>query len=174
MTSLKQKLAYLAATAIPIYLWAKLIQNYLKYKQQIIEKKKTHNKHNCVVTYSKDSGMFGWPEYPERLPLNLSSYDKFLEPVLYFIDTAKYKLDVSVMILNCQNIIDALVQAAERNVKIRLILDARYNDVKQKMRLLVKKGEFLLFWLNFIIIWMFSRCKNNVWSKVFAYWFNDA
>lgn len=104
---------------VPLYTWKRLYQQLCLLR----ETKLFHQRHNCCVTYFKGKGFAGWPPHKERLGYNIIESDQIYEPILYFLRTAKYSVNVAVMILNINVIEEVLCKIAKRGVLVRLVLD---------------------------------------------------
>lgn len=150
---LKNKLWLLSSAALlvlPLYTWRRLIKSYRKeihnYENDIL----FHNRHNCVVMYSPKKGMSGWPPNTGRVkPKIVDGIGTLFEPIIYFINTATQTLDIAMMILSFNGVLNALVEANKRGVKIRLLLN--YNHAEgflNNYRKLIKEGKWVLNFFN--------------------------
>ncbi|CAH1138892.1 unnamed protein product [Phyllotreta striolata] len=113
-------LIFLAVTLIPCYIKYKKLKK--KYNEQVLFKER----HNCVVMYTAQLGMKGWPPSEARICPNIiekDCLDRMYEPILYFINTSVITLDIAYMMISINKIYDALFEARKRGVEIRLIMN---------------------------------------------------
>lgn len=97
-------------------------------------------RHNCVVMY-REKVVLGWPPVERLLKSNVlkQHFEDLFEPLLYFINTAAFSLEVAVMLISVQPILKAFSIANKRGVKIRIILNLEHcKDINLKE--LVKEG----------------------------------
>lgn len=113
-------LSFGALGAIPYTTWSYLYVTYKEKKRLCDETILHYKRHNCVVTFSKGKGHFGWCERDET-NLNISNVKSVYEPFLYFINTARETLDIAVMSMNAECIIKSLISAQQKGVKVRVI-----------------------------------------------------
>lgn len=117
------RLLYIVAGAfsllLPFYTWNRLYRRL----RELSETKLFHERHNCCVTYFNGKGFAGWPPQKDRLGLSVLESDQIFEPILYFLRTAKYSVDIAVMILNVSAIERTICDIAKKGVVVRLLLD---------------------------------------------------
>jgi phosphatidylserine/phosphatidylglycerophosphate/cardiolipin synthase-like enzyme len=135
-----------------LYLWKKLYKTYITLGKQYQEQEVFYERHNCTIMYSRKQ-ITGWPpDY--KITIDTNNLDRFLEPYLYFIDTAKYTLDIAVMTFTMKQLLNAVQNALKRGVKVRLIANflsvkgsnKHYNELQKagiKIALYVDKTENL-------------------------------
>lgn len=116
---------------LPLYTWKRLFHQF----QQMREETLFLQRHNCCVTFFQGKGFAGWPPHKDRLGYAMPTHQEVYEPVLYFLRTAKYSLDIAVMILCVRKIIETLCEIAEKGVRIRLIMDYERSDTETIQRL---------------------------------------
>lgn len=119
------------ALLLPLYTWKRL----LRQLEQMREEKLFHQRHNCCVTYSQGKGYAGWPPHKERLSYVLLTHQEVYEPLLYFLQTAKYTLNIAVMILSVRRIIETLCEIARKGVCVRLLMDYDKSDTETIQKL---------------------------------------
>lgn len=115
---------------------------YIQLARQYKEVKLFKSRHNCVVMY-RDKVFIGWPPIGKRLKSDIPKdrLEELYEPVLYFINTAKYSLDVAVMIITIKPIWKALADANCRGVKVRLLLNFDHcHGMHENIKDLLRKG----------------------------------
>ncbi|XP_074028048.1 phospholipase D [Leptinotarsa decemlineata] len=131
---LEYKFAILSSAAfiiIPYYTWKSFYRTYKSLKRQYDEEILFSKRHDCVVMYSSNKGMYGWPPYRERIVADITDEnwcDKLYEPIIYFIDTAKFTLDVAIMMITIKQIYQALIDAQKRGVKVRILLNFEHSE----------------------------------------------
>lgn len=116
---------------LPLYTWRRLI----KQLRQMNKTKLFYQRHNCCVTYFKSKGFTGWPTHESDVEFSLLNGTCIYEPVLYFLRTAKFSVNIAVMILNVKAIEETLSNIAEKGVRVRLILDYDKCDLETVQRL---------------------------------------
>lgn len=100
-------------------------------------------RHNCVVMY-RDKVFTGWPPIGKQIKSNIvkDSIAELYEPLHYFITTAQFSLDVALMTISMKPIYKALSQAANRGVKVRLLLNFEHAHVcKEDIKDLLRQGK---------------------------------
>lgn len=97
-------------------------------------------RHNCVVMY-REKVVVGWPpkEIIVKSDIPKDCFEDLYEPILYFINTAKYSIDVAVMIIGIKPIFKALLDAQRRGVKIRIVLNFEHIDT-DNIKELIREG----------------------------------
>ncbi|XP_017780277.1 PREDICTED: mitochondrial cardiolipin hydrolase-like [Nicrophorus vespilloides] len=117
--------------------------NKLQFEKTALD----HRKHNCVVMYSRERGMCGWPEYPEGLKTSISTYYLFNEPLLFFVKTAKKTVDIAIMHMSLRALLDSLVDALDRGVAVRIIFD--YTSMRTvDLKFLEAAGAEIIYYVN--------------------------
>lgn len=116
---------------LPIYTWKRLYKKI----QKIREEKLFFERHNCCVCYCKGT-MTGWPPHRERLYLTLTTIEQLYEPVLYFLRTARFRIDIALMIINVIVVKTVLCELAKSGVQVRLLLDHSQADFESVQKLL--------------------------------------
>ena len=127
-------------TMFSIYQWLR----YIKVSRLSKKKLMHFEKHNCVVMY-RDGLMEGWPEPGEKDNLEHNGLVANEAPILYFISTATKSLDIAVMLLMNDTIETALIDAAKRKVRVRLILAIRLQNGSKFLANLIKLGIYNFF-----------------------------
>ncbi|KAK5639323.1 hypothetical protein RI129_011815 [Pyrocoelia pectoralis] len=69
------------------------------------------------------------------------------EPILYFIETAETSIDISVTSITVQCVIDELMEAVKRNVKVRIITDFHSNRNYKLLIPLQRVGVEVLYYI---------------------------
>lgn len=139
---MKKYILYGVLLSIPIYTWFKLYREWKNLRDEYEKHQLFTKRHNCTVMY-RNGNVIGWP-CANTLKHSILA-DKY-EPILYFIRTSEVSLDIAVMVLNAQCVIDELVKAMKRNVKIRIIADYEYN-YNSVIKQLLNSGISLLFYV---------------------------
>lgn len=103
---------------IPLY---KIVMFLKESYRRHVEEELFKQRHNCVVRYSPDGGMIGWDNI--IFPRTLSNYEKYAEPLVYFINTAELYIDIAVMSLNITPVLAAIRQKLKEGVRVRIIVD---------------------------------------------------
>ncbi|KAK9877192.1 hypothetical protein WA026_016940 [Henosepilachna vigintioctopunctata] len=99
------------------YLYVRYKDDRKRYEEAVLFRKR----HNCVVMYRSGKGHSGWPTLISANNISIKNIDLLYEPFMYFIDTAKKSLDIAIMSISVKPIIDALINAHKRGIKIRVI-----------------------------------------------------
>lgn len=110
-----------------------------EYKEAVLFKKR----HNCVVMY-RNNIFIGWPPLEKKLKSSIPKdhLEELYEPLLYFINTARYSLDVAFMIISIKPIWKALDDAYQRGIKVRLLLNFDHSDsMRKNIKTLMRKGN---------------------------------
>lgn len=120
---------------IPVFMWQRCIKNILKFKKENEEMNLFLKRHNCCVFYIKDKGFSGWPPNIERLSIDWRNKESLYEPLLYFLRTARWSLDIAVMMFNVNIISETLLEQLKKGVKIRIILSLKgeKNEIHSKL-----------------------------------------
>lgn len=120
---------------LSFYSWKSLYSTYKSLKSRYQKIVLHRQRHNCVVMYHATKGYNGWPPFSNtRVHSDISTkttLDQMFEPIVYFINTATFSLDIAVMLLNIQAIHDALLLACRRGIRVRILLnfeDGRLRD----------------------------------------------
>ncbi|XP_072399162.1 mitochondrial cardiolipin hydrolase-like [Diabrotica undecimpunctata] len=140
---LENKYCVFGLTALAIIPWKVFYSKYKYFQKQYEEQLLFQNRHNCVVMYTVAKGMSGWPPHKDRILPDITSKDglyPMYEPLIYFIKTAEKSIYVAYMFIEIQEIMDALVEAHERGVKVRILLNFEHNksDVGSIQKLISK------------------------------------
>lgn len=120
-------------------LYNSYMQLSTQYKEAIMFKKR----HNCVVMY-RDKSFIGWSPEEKKWKSNIpkDNLEELYEPLLYFINTAKSSLDVAFMIISIKPIWNALADAHQRGVEVRLLLNFNHCDgMREDIKNLMRKGN---------------------------------
>ncbi|CAH0546144.1 unnamed protein product [Brassicogethes aeneus] len=148
----KNKLWVLSSAAllvVPIYTWRKLYKSYkedkINYEREVL----FHKRHNCVVLYSPRKGMSGWPPHLTRIKANIKDgMSVLIEPIVYFINTAIKSIDIAVMILTCEGITNALIDASKRGIKVRILLNFEHAyNTSHLYRKMINEGVNIRFYV---------------------------
>lgn len=130
-----------AILVIPsFYAWRWLYRNYRAMTKEYNNKKLFHERHNCVIMYSRNR-VTGWPPEKNMRLISLKTED-FVEPFVYFIDTAEINIDMAAMSLSIPSLINALKRAAKRGVSVRIIINySSMSGRTEQYRGLIKHGK---------------------------------
>ncbi|XP_028144520.1 uncharacterized protein LOC114338142 [Diabrotica virgifera virgifera] len=141
---LENKYCIFGLTALAIIPWKIFYSKYKYYQNQYEEKLLFQNRHNCVVTYTATKGIAGWPPHNDRILPDITSKDglcALYDPFIYFIKTSEKSIEVAYMFILIQEILDALVEAHERGVKVRILLNFEHNKTDTgPIHKLISKG----------------------------------
>lgn len=124
-------------TIFPLY----QIIKYIKTSRFVNKELMHFERHNCVVM-CRNGLVEGWPCYGKKEHLKYKGNNANFAPILYFIDTATKSLDIAIMTLNIHAIEMALINAAKRNVRIRLILECDLLHPGNFLANLIKLGVY--------------------------------
>ncbi|KAL3285001.1 hypothetical protein HHI36_019130 [Cryptolaemus montrouzieri] len=114
-------LEYIAVCVLPYITWQYLYKTYKEEVKNYEDAVLFQKRHNCVLMYYKGKGHTGWPTNSQKVDLNIKNIEILFEPFLYFINTAKTNLDIAIMSINVKSVIEALINAHERGVKVRVV-----------------------------------------------------
>lgn len=130
---------------IPVSLLAfkSLYDCYVELSNEYKEAELLKRRHNCVVMFS-DKIFRGWPPHNERKKSNIpkNCLEELFDPILYFIHTAKYSLDIAFMLISVKPILKALAAAYCRGVKVRILLNFSHCEgTREDLKALKTKGN---------------------------------
>ncbi|KAJ8926551.1 hypothetical protein NQ314_021067 [Rhamnusium bicolor] len=141
-----------ALVLIPYYTWKTLYYSYKSLRNEYEDEILFQKRHNCVVMYTENKGMSGWPPHTGRVKLDINkknSLDTLHEPILYFINTAKKSLDIAFMLLDVNSIYMALKRAHERGIKLRILLNYDHCESRLvEIKNLAKEGIEVLTYIS--------------------------
>lgn len=132
---------------IPISLLAikSLYNCYVELSNEYKEAELLKKRHNCVVMF-RDKKFTGWPPYIERKKSNIQKncLEELYDPILYFIYTAKYSLDIAFMLITVKPILNAVADANGRGIKVRILLNFSHcESTRENLKALKNKGNAL-------------------------------
>lgn len=140
-------LYYTAAFAVPTIMSVNLFKEWYQLEKEYKKHLLYLKRHNCVVMYTNGK-MSGWPcegtSDPNESKLNVI---KLYEPILYFIRTAKTSIDIAIMTISVECIIDELLEAVKRNVRVRIITDFHFNRNYRLLVPLQRVGVEVLYYI---------------------------
>lgn len=127
------------------YFWKKLYDTYKTLEKDYKDQKTFHERHNCVVMFSK-TAIRGWP--PEEIKIDTNNMERLLEPYLYFIKSATKSIDVAVMALAMDQIVGALCEASKRGIKVRLVVNFQsVKGMNKKYKKITSAGIKVAFYI---------------------------
>ncbi|KAK5639025.1 hypothetical protein RI129_011517 [Pyrocoelia pectoralis] len=144
MLNIKKYLMYGALISLSVCTWSKFFYEWWKLHKKYKEHLLFLQRHNCIVSYCVGK-MGGWSSEGVKVDKWLTLQNQY-EPVLYFIRTAKYSLDIAVMILSVECITDEILLAFKRKVNVRIIVDLNYNRNSTLLLELSRAGIPILYY----------------------------
>ncbi|KAK5639329.1 hypothetical protein RI129_011821 [Pyrocoelia pectoralis] len=140
-------LYYAVLIAVPVITWAQFFKEWYQQEKQNKQHLLFLKRHNCVVMYTRGK-MTGWPsESTTNQNENRLNVKELYEPILYFIRTSKTSIDIAVMTISVECIIDELLEAVKRNVKVRIITDFHFNRNHKLLIPLQRVGVEVLYYI---------------------------
>ncbi|KAK5639330.1 hypothetical protein RI129_011822 [Pyrocoelia pectoralis] len=140
-------LYYGVLIAVPTITWAQFFKEWYEQEKQYKQHLLFLKRHNCVVMYTTGK-MTGWPsQNTTNQNENRLNVKELYEPILYFIRTAKTSIDIAVMTISVECIIDELLEAVKRNVKVRIITDFHFNRNYKLLIPLQRVGVEVLYYI---------------------------
>lgn len=120
--------------------WFKFYKFWRKSKAEEAKRLLHEKKHNCVVSYSPITGCRGYINACSTIPPSINNLDLLAEPILYFLGTAKYQIDIAVMTITMESIFAVLKQKLRQGLNIRILVDSEGMVNNKNLILLQKLG----------------------------------
>uniref|UniRef100_A0A1Y1KVD3 Mitochondrial cardiolipin hydrolase n=2 Tax=Photinus pyralis TaxID=7054 RepID=A0A1Y1KVD3_PHOPY len=136
---------YCAIFSLPLYSWTKVYKEWKKIREELKKHSLYLQRHICMGVYSAGV-LSGWPTEDRAEKSKGFNINTQFEPILYFIRTAERSLDIAIMFIQIKSILDELLAASRRNVKVRIIVDYNYNNNKD-LRHLERSGIEVLYYV---------------------------